>query len=64
MKPLWNHRQVAEFLGKSPHSIRGMVSRRQIPFIKIGRNCRFDPDRIQNWIQDQAKEPRQSNQSG
>lgn len=58
MKPLLNHKEVAAILGKSPFSIRGMVSRGQIPYIKIGRNCRFDPDRIQKWIEEQAKEPR------
>lgn len=59
MKPLWNHLQVAQFLNRSPHSIRGMVSRGEIPHIKIRRSCRFDPERIQEWVQEQAREPRE-----
>lgn len=59
MKSLWNHKQVAEFLNRSPHSIRGMVSRGEIPYIKIRRSCRFDPDRIREWVQEQAREPRE-----
>jgi excisionase family DNA binding protein len=58
MKPLWDFKQVANFIGKSPHTIRGMVSRGQIPFIKLNRSCRFDPDRIEQWVQEQAREPR------
>jgi hypothetical protein len=58
MKNLWNHLQVAEFLNKSPHSIRGMVSRGEIPYIKINRSCRFDPDVIMVWVQKQARLPR------
>jgi hypothetical protein len=63
MKSLWNHLQVAEFLNISPHSIRGMVSRGQIPYIKINRSCRFDPEIIMAWAQKQAREPR-SRQEG
>jgi hypothetical protein len=58
MKTLWNHRQEAEFLNCSPYSIRVRVSRGQIPFIKIGRTCRSDPDRIQEWVREKAKEPK------
>jgi excisionase family DNA binding protein len=59
MKSLWTHLQVAEYLNRSPHSVRGMVSRGEIPYIKIGRSCRFDPDAIIDWVQQQARNPRQ-----
>jgi excisionase family DNA binding protein len=58
MKNLWNHLRTAEFLDRSPHTIRGMVSRGEIPYIKIGRSVRFDPDAIIAWVQKQAKQPR------
>ena len=48
---LWNHEQVARYIGSAPGSVRVKCSRRQIPFLKIGRLVRFDPDEIQRWLQ-------------
>ena len=58
MEPLWTHLQLAEFLNKSPHSIRGMVSRGQVPYLKIGRSCRFDPEAIKEWLNSHERQPK------
>lgn len=49
--------EVAELLSVSTNSVRQMVHRRQIPFIRIGsKRLRFDQDTIVNWIEDQRVE--------
>jgi len=57
MKKLVNIRTVAEALGLKPASLYNMVSRRQIPFTKVGRLTKFDPDMIDAWIKQQSFPP-------
>ena len=52
-KPL----QIAEILGVSVRTIYDWVYKRKIPFIKVGRLVRFDPDEISEWM----KKPARSN---
>jgi excisionase family DNA binding protein len=58
MEKLWKHTDVANYLNVSPWTIRGKVSRREIPFLKIGQSVRFDPSEIEAWAKQGAKEPR------
>jgi excisionase family DNA binding protein len=58
MQPLWDIEQVAAFLNISKHTIRGKVSRREIPFVKIGRRCFFRPEAIVEWVKQHSVEPR------
>jgi len=57
MKKLVNIQTVAEALGLKPSSLYNMVSRRQIPFTKVGRLTKFDPDAIDAWIKQQSFPP-------
>jgi excisionase family DNA binding protein len=41
---------AAEFLGLPILSLRGKVTRREIPFYKIGRRVLFDPADLQAFI--------------
>lgn len=41
---------VAQRLGTSESHVRGLVSRREIPHVKLGRFLRFDPEAIETWI--------------
>jgi hypothetical protein len=43
MEQLIDNAKAAELLGISPFSLRGKVSRREVPFIKIGRRVLFSP---------------------
>ena len=42
---------LSEIMGVSPRTVENWVRRREIPFIKVGRNLlRFDLDEIDAWI--------------
>ena len=43
-------KEVAEYVGLSPHTIYSMVSQRRIPFVKIGRLTKFDLRLLDEWI--------------
>jgi excisionase family DNA binding protein len=48
---------VAKRLGVAVRHVRRLVAEQRIPFIKWGHLLRFDPDEIENWIDD-ARRPR------
>jgi len=41
---------VAEWLGVEIVYIRRLVSERRIPFVKLGKYVRFDPDEVAGWV--------------
>ena len=54
-RSLWTTQDVAEFLNVRPTRIYELVFARQIPFIKVGpRQLRFDPNVIQQWLDDRS----------
>ena len=59
MKRLIGIQAVAEALDVAVPTIYGMVSRRQIPFTKVGRLTKFDPAAIDAWIAKQTFDPLQ-----
>lgn len=50
MAQLVTAEEIATRCGVSPRQIRNLVYKRQIPFVKIGRLVRFDPDSIDRWV--------------
>jgi excisionase family DNA binding protein len=58
MERLLNNNEAAALLGISPHSLRGKVSRREVPFIKIGRRTLFSPRALQEFCEKNSFEPR------
>lgn len=42
--------QLTKHLGTSPRHVRRLVAERRIPFLKVGRLIRFDPDEISKWL--------------
>lgn len=42
--------QLAERLGTTPRHVRRLVAERRVPFVKVGRLVRFDPDDITKWL--------------
>ena len=42
--------QLAERLGTTPRHVRRLVAERRVPFVKVGRLVRFDPDDIARWL--------------
>ena len=56
-KPLFNQKcllniaEVSEQLGVSIKTVYSWVHTRRIPFVKVGRLVKFDPQDINAWIQ-------------
>ncbi len=55
-KPLIDSPALAEHLGTTERHVRRLVHERRIPFIKVGRLVRFDPDEIDRWLDDHHTE--------
>jgi excisionase family DNA binding protein len=43
---------VANSLGISMRQVRRFVADGQIPFVRVGHLIRFDPDELNDWIDD------------
>jgi excisionase family DNA binding protein len=48
--------QLSQHLGIRERHVRRLISERRIPYIKVGRLIRFDPDDIAAWL-DEARRP-------
>lgn len=46
----WDIAELAEHLGVSERFVRRLVNERRIPFLKIGKFIRFNPDEIAEWV--------------
>ncbi len=44
--------QLVERLGTSNRHIRRLIAERRIPYLKVGKLVRFDPDEITRWLDD------------
>lgn len=42
--------ELAEHLGTSQRHIRRLIAERRIPYVKVGRLIRFDPEEIATWL--------------
>jgi excisionase family DNA binding protein len=49
--------EVCDILQVKKHYIYGLTSRKQIPFVKLGRFVRFERDKIEKWLKDKAQKP-------
>jgi len=45
--------ELAEQLGVTERFIRRLVFERRIPYLKIGKFIRFDPEAVEDWIEEQ-----------
>jgi excisionase family DNA binding protein len=55
--PLLDFEDVAEWLGVEAVFVRRLVSERRIPFVKIGKYVRFQPEVVSVWIDRQRVQP-------
>jgi excisionase family DNA binding protein len=55
--PLVGVLDLAERLGTSERFVRRLVSERRVPFHKVGKFVRFDPEDIDIWLADHRVEP-------
>ncbi len=51
MTTLWTVDDLARRLGVTVRYVRRLIAERRVPFIKCGHYIRFDPDQIEQWIQ-------------
>lgn len=57
---LLNVHEVAEYTGLSVHTVYSMVSKRRIPYVKVGRLTKFDRKAIDLWIEKNSVKPMQT----
>jgi len=51
MRPqLWTTDEAAEYLGWVPEYVRQVARAGRIPALKLGREWRFVPDRLVEWV--------------
>ena len=48
---------LANWLGVDVVYVRRLVSERRIPFVKLGKYVRFDPDEVASWVDGLRVEP-------
>ena len=56
LRRLINVREVSEYLDLSVNTIYSLVSKRRIPFVKMGRLTKFDLEKIDDWIKENSVE--------
>ncbi len=53
---LWTVDDLATWWQVSPNTIRAWQQNGQIPYIKLGRHVRFDPDVMRRYVDSRTKE--------
>ena len=48
---------AADRLGVSPRFMRRLVTERRVPYYKVGHFIRFDPDELNEWLQEHHRPP-------
>lgn len=57
--PLLGVPEIAAYLSISERAVRDLVSRRQLPVIKIGKRIRVRPDELDAYLTANTREVRQ-----
>ena len=47
---LWTLQECADFLRVKPDWVYRAVKQHELPYIKVGRLYRFDPEDIEKWL--------------
>lgn len=47
---LWDVQRLADYLGKTPRFVYRLTSEKRIRFINLGRDLRFDPADVQEYL--------------
>jgi excisionase family DNA binding protein len=55
-RPLLDAEATAAKLGITERHLRDLVQTRRIPFVKVGRLNRFDPDALDVWLEERKVE--------
>lgn len=55
--PIWGTGEVALYLGVSTDLIQKLISKREIPFFKVGDRNKFRKSRIDKWVEGRTVKP-------
>jgi len=55
-KLLVNVKQLSESTGLSVFTLYSWINQKRIPYVKVGRLVRFDPRKIEKWIEEKTVE--------
>ncbi len=55
-RPLIGAKETAEFLNINLETLYDWVQRRKIPYYKIGRSVKFDPQDLDRWVEERRVE--------
>lgn len=58
IKALWKLDEAAEFLGVTVPALRGLIHRRRIPHVKVGRVIRFRQNDLEAWVSEHTRAAR------
>jgi excisionase family DNA binding protein len=53
-KILLDVRELSELTGLSPYTLYSWINQRKIPYVKVGRLVRFEPKKIEKWIEENS----------
>lgn len=54
MSHAMDYKETAKVTGLAERTLRNMVSKKQIPYYKLGRSVRFSPEKISEWMEQRA----------
>jgi excisionase family DNA binding protein len=57
-RPMLTPEETAERLNVTLRFIRRLCHERRVPYTKVGKLVRFDPDELETWIADHRITPR------
>ena len=55
IEQLWTIEDVANYCRVKASIVKYWVHNREIPFVKLGKQLRFNPEDIRNWVLNQDK---------
>jgi len=55
-KLLINVKQLSESTGLNVFTLYSWINQKRIPYVKVGRLVRFDPKKIEKWIEEKTVE--------
>lgn len=57
MTSLMSVKEAAAYIRVSPHTVYAKVSKREIPYVKVGRSVRFDKGALDAWLEEHTVMP-------
>ncbi len=59
----WSNDEAADYIGCTPDTLRVWVSKRKVPFTKVGRLTRFRQEDLDEWLAGRTVRPAEVEES-